>query len=253
MIALLIEKNRQIMLINDFLKRVSVAEILTIIFIFSVGISLIYKAGFYAELRIGWYLYTLSPQQLFLTSIKLVLFSMLGVALGVLMAFFIEKHTESIFIIFYLIFIGVVFGSFIGLRPLISGLYILLVSAILVMALIEINLKVTVEKSQKHSLYIPDKGSLLHKVGSLLHKVGRPIFSILLVIVLLWLVYFEGTKEANRISFVDTPKSIVDLKNNTDKWILIEMNGDKALIMRDSKKEEFKIVEYKEIESIKVN
>lgn len=246
MIALLIEKNRQIMLINDFLKRVSVAEILTIIFIFSVGISLIYKAGFYAELGIGWYLYTLSPQQLFLTSIKLVLFSMLGVALGVLMAFFIEKHTESIFIIFYLIFIGVVFGSFIGLRPLISGLYILLVSAILVMALIEINLKLTVEKSQKHSLYIPDKGSLLHKVG-------RPIFSILLVIVLLWLVYLEGTKEANRISFVDTPKSIVDLKNNTDKWILIEMNGDKALIMRDSKKEEFKIVEYKEIESIKVN
>lgn len=232
-------------LINDFLKRISIAEILTVIFIFSVGISLLYKYGFYEELGISWYIFTLSPQQLFLSSISLILFSTLGIILGVLNSFYNEKYWEITFLIFSLIMFLFVINSTLGFTALNSGMYLFVVSATLTMSALNITF---FSKKSKDGSSEP-----LDSSKSFFNKSIPPLFSIILVVGLFVFIYFEGKYAAERISFTESSQSIVNLKNNHDKWILIEMNGDKVLMMKDNGKKEFKIVEYKEIESFEVN
>ncbi len=43
------------------------------------------------------------------------------------------------------------------------------------------------------------------------------------------------------------------MKDNKEKWYLIEMIGDKVLLKLDSNVEKYKLVEYKDIELISTN
>lgn len=70
--------------LKELIKKISIAEFLTILFIFSVGISLIYKYGFYSELGISWYLTTASPQELLISSISYICACLIGIGLGYL-------------------------------------------------------------------------------------------------------------------------------------------------------------------------
>jgi len=233
------------MLINDFLKRVSVAEILTLVFILSVGISLLYKYALYEELGIGWYIYSLSPQQIFLSSMSFTFFCLLGVIFGAVIPVF-REHWFAIFIILMLIMIGLFFANALNLTNITNKLGVLLISAIIFMGIIKM-----------HFFSTSKDGEFLREIPveklNFWDKNLPIIFSLTMTLVFLAMIYVQGTRVAKYILEKPYSQSIVKLKDKSDKWILIEMNGDKVLLMKYGVKREFKIIEYKEIESFKVN
>lgn len=233
------------MLINNFLQRVSIAEILTALFIGSVGLSILYKYGFYEELGISWYVFTLSPQQLFLSSINLIFFSILGILMGALNSFYNEKYWEIAIVIIMLILLSFLFSNTLVFPTLKRGMYIFMISAVFTVSALNFSFYFT---NKSDNTLAP-----LDNSNNFFNRVGPQVVSLGMIVGLLSFIYFEGKAEAERLTLLNTTKSIIKLKNNDDRWILIDMNGDKALMIKDSENREFKIVEYKEIESFKVN
>lgn len=228
-------------LISEITKKISVAEMLTIIFIVSVGISLLYKYGFYQELGIEWYLYTLSPQQLFLSSISLVLFSILGVILGVLNSIYSEKYWESIFILFLILIFLLFFQDYLSWEIPSRAISLLITNTLVFMSIFKLNFEISNIQGEIKNL-------------SLFDKVMPPLCSIFIILGSLGVIQNEGVYDAKNITSFNSAKSIIKLKNNQGKWILIDMNGDKVLLMKQMEaKKFFKIVEYKEIEYYSVN
>ncbi len=227
-------------LISEITKKISVAELLTILFILSVGISLLYKYGFYEALGISWYIFTLSPQQLFLSSINLIFFSILGIIMGFFNSLYNEKYWEVSLVGFIAITVIAFLSTLVNFPLLSRGLYILTTSATLVMS--AINFFIYSRKTAKENI---------HENYSFIKKAGYPIMSIIIIAALLGVVYYEGGQEADRYSLLSFSKSIVKLKDKTEGWVLIEMNGDKVLLMKQLEgKRVFKIVEYKEVDEI---
>ena len=96
------------MLTNKLFEKLSIAETLSILFIVSVGLSMLYKYGFYTELGIGWFTKTLSPQELLISSINYVLSSLVGIVLGVLSIHYADKYFEvvmTVMVVISLIFL----------------------------------------------------------------------------------------------------------------------------------------------------
>ncbi len=227
-------------LISEITKKISVAELLTTLFILSVGISLLYKYGFYEALGISWYIFTLSPQQLFLSSINLVFFSILGIIMGFFNSLYNEKYWEVSLVGFLGITIIAFLSTIINFPLLSRGLYLLTISSTLVMS--AINFFIYSKKTADENIY---------ENYNFMKRAGFPIISVIIIAALLGIVYYEGGQEAYRYSLLSFTKSIVKLKDKTEGWVLIEMNGDKVLLMKQLEdKKVFKIVEYKEVEEI---
>lgn len=64
----------------------------------------------------------------------------------------------------------------------------------------------------------------------------------------------SGINEAKRTIENIDKLSVVKLRNEQKKWHIIELNNEKLLLIRkkDSKENEFKIVEYKDVDFIVV-
>ncbi len=238
-------------LFNEITKKISVAEILTIIFIVSVGISLLYKMGFYKALGIEWYLNNILPQQLFISSIKLVVSSFLGVLIGIWIGKKIKtKYIYIIFLVFVSIYLfsGLIIARInLNIEYLISGwIGVLFLNILATMFLIDSERNFNSVKKSNFINIDPLKSSKIDVIF-------RYFMPLMFVFSFTVMPYATGFDAGNRLIKKRGEFILIRLKDQSDNWLLVEMTGDKVLIMKDKKKREFKIVEYKEIESYTLN
>ncbi len=229
----------------DFLKsKLSIAEVLTLIFIFSVGLSLVYKLGFYSELGVGWYINTLSPQLIVLSSVKLVFFSLIGILFGVAAAFFSRVYFEPVLGISLILFILFGITTYFNIDLLKRDIYILINFMVCFLTATKINFF-------GHNSSGSPLSSIPWEQRSLFDKVAPSLVTVFSVFFLVWIMYSEGKNAAKDILKYKYDQTIVQIKDSKDKWILIEMNGDKALIKKNVLYPfTFKIVEYKDMETL---
>lgn len=238
------------MLINNFFKRVSIAELLTILFSISVGISLLYKMGFYNSLGINWYINNLTPQQLFISSIKLIISSITGVLVGFWLGAKISEKQANI--VLFVTFPGYIFFAFYGEKIGLSfgnlnmdWFYLFFLNFLVAMFLINSEILMA---SKKKSLLINVQPP---KIDKLEHTL-RYLMPLLFILGVTGMPYFSGMDAGKRVLINRSNLNHVILKDNSSDWLLIEMSGDKALLKKNTKEPVFKIIEYKEIKTITV-
>lgn len=244
-------------LIEHFFKKLGFGEFLTVLFLTSVWISLIYKYGFYSELGISWYITTSSPQELMISTISYVVFSLLGGVAGYLAIKYAQERLEVVMtvigIIMFLFFITLHFSG--GLLK--GEIYIMLNCAISMLYLTKL----------KNNQIVSSNGELLSEKKwedrSFGEKIFPSIFTFILVVSPHFFIFWQGKSDAKElVNPTDNNKfifnnsrvaNIVSLKDEDGFWILIEMKGDKMLIKKREETPIYKIVEYKDVKIILAN
>lgn len=240
-------------MMEEFIKKITLIECLTILFFISVGIAILFKLGFFHTLGLEWYIQNLSPQQIFISSISLCFISILGAISG----FFAAKQFLSNENQMLLWCIGVVslgfcityFKSYID-PDYPSYIYVFLLNFILILCLTDhvrdvrklITLRTEVEVSGE-------------KISKIVVFSQGFIYIILLLIIIstVLMPYMLGKDKADQLLKNKQNLNQVYIKGSKDKWYIVDANGDKFILMKDSEKIIYKIVEYKELIEIKVN
>ncbi|WP_349929480.1 hypothetical protein ABJ384_05950 [Acinetobacter sp. A1-4-2] len=221
-------------------------EVATIAFFISVGISLIYKNGFYSKLGIDWYLNNLSPQYIFMSSLGLVLPIFLSIFLGVFLSIKYKEFMNSIGgQALYLIF---VFGGLIAIK---LGLHIPFIAIILIFILFITMLMIESIQALSNIFTLPDV-NVIHNKITVLMKSFMLISLVFSIFSICYSPYLYGQAEATEIISKKTRLNLIELHSDKHNWLLLEMNGDKALLINSIDLQSFKIVEYKDIKEIKV-
>lgn len=235
-------------LIVTFLKKANLLEILTILFFISVGISLTYKIGFYSTIGADWYIQNLSPQQLFISSFRVSLASLLGVILGCYLGFKLKYKTVEKITFFSLIF-------YMAARIYISStsyghsVVIDFDIALLILNALTVMFMITIERENKQYNNFNFIGPL--NVNLITTTKIDSFFKFLFLMFFLFAPYAIGIDKGNLVNKNESNYSYVKIKNDSSCWLLIDLNGDKVLIKKVSKNEQiFKLVEYKEIQQI---
>lgn len=219
------------------LNNLSGFEVVSITFFISVGISLIYKYGYYSTLGIDWYINILTPQYLFMSSFMLLAFIFLGILIGMVLGLKCRDFIRGILgqAIFVLLLLGMFFAHILDME-IDFKLTVTFLSVIMVFTVID----------AYKTTPIQHNGSQLYKFINILRilLIGLP------VIFILFAPYYYGKKEAEILLSGKHNLNIVSLDSDPKKWLLLEMNGDKALLVNKSNFKNFKLIEYKDIKEL---
>ncbi|ONN50970.1 hypothetical protein AC056_06090 [Acinetobacter genomosp. 33YU] len=235
-------------LIIEYLKRASFIEILTILFFLSVGVSLTFKIGFYNALGVGWYIQNLTPQILFISSFKIILIFLGGIFIGCTFGLKLSERTASLifFSLFalYLSFNGI-FQHLFSISFEISdyfGVVLFLFYLLTSMFLASLVFK---NRQYNDPLFV---GPLIPIKRE--DVIFDNVFKIVIILLIFCLPYVSGS-DAGRLVKDNKVNSVVVIKNDSRKWHLIDMSGDKVLLKEINTKENvFKVLEYKDIDTI---
>ena len=221
------------------LNNLSGFEVISITFFISIGISLIYKYGYYSTLGIDWYINILTPQYLFMSSFMLLTFIFLGMLTGAVLGLKYRNFTRSILgqAIFVLMLSGLFFAYMLGIE-IDFKFTVSFLSAIMVFTFIDAYLITPIQ----------DNGSELYNFINIIRllSIGLPLCFIL------FSPYFYGKREAEILLSGKHNLNMVSLGDEREKWLLLEMNGEKALLVSKSNFKKFKLIEYKEIREFHV-
>lgn len=217
-------------------------ELLTLSFFLSVGVSLLYKYGFYSTLGISWYLNNLSPQYLFISSLKFVVPIFLSFLVGAFLSLKFSKVTNgSIFQILFFLFL------------IASYLLIKYISSLLLISLLTIFIFAFFVDSLKNALPVirlimaEDKEPRVDILKSILMIIL--IFNTLIII---YIPFAYGKIEALEVKENKVVLSQASLNGDKRNWLILEVNGDKALVMDKVNRNILRVVEYKEVKDISV-
>lgn len=231
-------------LTKDFLNKLNLAEVLTVLFIFGVGISLIFKAGFYNTLGVDWYLNNLTAQQIFLSAVGIVVCALLGAGLGLINRFVPKRYWEVPFILLVLFFIGAIGIKIAEIQEFQVEATVFLTSLVIGVALSEINRDVV----NKDAVLLSE---LKWEERTFFEKISGSIIIVVFIFYFIYMIYDSGKDKANYLLDDKYEKTYVKIKSDKERWILVEMNGDKVFLMSKESIPKFKIIEYKEIEFFK--
>lgn len=231
----------------------SILELATVSFFIAVGYSVIYKYSFYNELGIEWYVYSLSPNFIILSSVKMLFTLLLGLFLGLFIFMKVKNIKKVLIHMFILMFFMTVYfvvnyfkeDLFFSKRTIsLFFVGILLVGAskyCLIGYADSRNLKDDTDDTDDK-----EKNMLIIQRYFFLTYIVFVIFLILSVPASL------GMGEARELkkNFYNLDRVI--LKENNSTWKLLDLNGDKLLLVANTSEEDlaFKIVEYKDVDSI---
>ena len=93
---------------------------------------------------------------------------------------------------------------------------------------------------------IQDDGSQLYKLINIL----RISLIVSPVIFILFGPYYYGKNEAKALLSGKHNLNTASLGSYREKWLLLEMNGDKALLVNKENLKSFKLVEYKDVKEL---
>ncbi|WP_151980593.1 hypothetical protein [Acinetobacter guerrae] len=217
-------------------------ELLTLSFFLSVGVSLLYKCGFYSTLGISWYLNNLSPQYLFISSLKFVVPIFLSFLVGAFLSLKFSKVTNgSIFQILFFLFL------------IASYLLIKYISSLLLISLLTIFIFAFFVDSLKNAL--PVIRLIMTEDTEPRVDILKSILMIMLIfntLIIIYIPFAYGKIEALEVKENKVVLSQASLNGDKRNWLILEVNGDKALVMDKVNKSIFRVVEYKEIKDISV-
>ncbi|AKQ31238.1 TPA: hypothetical protein JI398_RS05030 [Acinetobacter baumannii] len=234
--------------IIEYLKRASFIEILTILFFLSVGVSLTFKIGFYNALGVGWYIQNLTPQILFISSFKVILIFLGGIFVGCIFGLkFSERSVSVIFLCFIALYTS--FNGFIqnllSINLEISNYFdvVLFIFYFLTsMFLVSLGYK---KRKYNDPLFV---GPLIRIKRE--EVIFDNVFKIVIILLIFCLPYVSGY-DAGKLVKNNKVNSVVVIKNDSRKWHLIDMSGDKVLLKEiNPKRDVFKVLEYKDIDTI---
>ena len=230
--------------IIKFLEKLSVAEGLTVLFIFGVGVSLIFKAGFYNTLGVEWYLNNLTAQQIFLSAVGIVVCALLGAGLGLINRFVPKRYWEVPFILLVILLLGSIGVKFAEIQEFQVEATVFFTSLVIGVTLSEVNRSV-----------VNENGVLLSELNweerTYFEKISGPLIIVIFILFFIYMIYSSGNDKASYLLDDKYKKTYVKTKSDNEQWILIEMNGDKVFLMSKESSPKFKIIEYKEIEFFK--
>lgn len=230
--------------IIKFLEKLSVAEGLTVLFIFGVGVSLIFKAGFYNTLGVDWYLNNLTAQQIFLSAVGIVVCTLLGAGFGLINRFVPKRYWQVPVVLLLFFSVGVAGVKVVGIQEFQVEATVFFTSLAIGITLSELNRGV-----------VNENGVLLSELNweerTFLEKISGPLTTVVLIFFFIYMIYSSGIDKATYLLEDKYKKTYVKTKSDNERWILIEMNGDKVFLMSKESSPKFKIIEYKEIEFFK--
>lgn len=227
-----------------FLEKISIAEGLTVLFIFGVGVSLIFKAGFYNTLGVDWYLNNLTAQQIFLSAVGIVVCALLGAGFGLVNRFIPKRYWQVPIVLFLIFVLGSMIVKFLEIQEFQVEATVFFTSLVIGVALSEINRDV-----------VNENGVLLSELNweelTFLEKISGPLIVVICICLFIYMIYDSGKDKATYLLDDKYKKTYVKTKSDNQQWILVEMNGDKVFLMSKESSPKFKIIEYKEIEFFK--
>ncbi|MDC5208308.1 hypothetical protein OHW43_11595 [Acinetobacter baumannii] len=233
--------------------QINLLEIVTVIFFTAIGYCLLYKYSFYNTLDIPWFITNVTPQFLFLTSLKLlfisIIFSLLGFLLGSIGN---TKSVRAKIKLFFLI-LFILFFSFSLYNHNIKNtsnftIYSVRDSDIFycfymfACGLLGTLFYKTIKSKDPQNKFKISSTNNRQKVSAFL------FITIMGLTLLLQPIYF-GNKEANYLlENRQTTLNKTKLKSINEDWFVIETMGEKFLLINNNNK--IKIIEYKDIEYI---
>lgn len=254
----------------------SLVEIISALTFIGLGNCLLYKYFFYKQLGISWFITNLTPQFLFLTSFKFLFISILGLSIGSLIGYLAGNERSSLIysppksiVIFALFSFLIVFLFFQEKIPeeiysvktseaffiyfnILCGFFSTFFYAQILSNrrfVYKYYLKYLEKKNTEHMKNMQKK--IENKVAI---SQQSTTYFILLIIAALYLIqpFYFGNKEAkNIIKNKEKFLNKVLLKDTIKDWFIIESMGDKVLLI--DKKNNIKIVEYKELDFIQTD
>lgn len=213
-------------------------------FFIAVGVSLLIRYSFYSRLDISWYIYNLTPQYLLMSSINHIFTSFLGLLFGIL--FGIKYRPITQFLIYLILFIS--FVCWIIWSPYRTSVHISNFILYLLISMFAAGSYTQIKLISNSLNFIENPPK------NLLVKFKSELF--LLIVMILILIFspaIVGIEKAEEILKYKSDLNQVLIDKDKTDWRLIEMNGDKALLIRNSQERVFKLIEYKEIKEIIVN
>jgi len=216
------------------LKFSEILELFSLAFIFSIGISSFYKYIYYNELGIPWYIYSLTPQYIFTSTLPL-LFVMI---LGILVSIYINS-TKSEILINFVPFLGMfIYILIIFIFKTFLNIYI----TFFIFNILIFTSGIDIYNSSKKFSY------------NLNFKKKLEIYCFVFVLVSLFIfTALTATNASILVGSKDNKLNPVVLKSKEEGWYMLEMNGDKVLLIKNDIYKKFKIIEYKEIIEIQGN
>lgn len=217
----------------------SLLELITVSFFFAIGYSILYKYSFYKTLGIDWYVYSLTPNYIVFSSVKMLFNLLVGVLLGI----FLFRNMNS------------------------SGRLVL--SAIFMFILLLLNLlffkiypEVSVFSRKEISIFLMGVAliNLLKYTLTLYKKYPFDSFAkfisafylVFLFVIIILIPASLGKSEAKYVKENLGTLDDVELNNEKIMWRILELNNDKLMLITETKENKlaFKIVEYKDVKII---
>ncbi|ENX36318.1 hypothetical protein F889_00480 [Acinetobacter colistiniresistens] len=238
-------------LILEYIKKASFIEILTVLFFLSVGVSLAFKIGFYNALGVGWYIQNLTPQLLFISSLKIIFISFGGVGAGYIIGLkFSEKFVSTLamaVVTCYSVFVGLIEPNF-DIKIQFSdyfGLILFLYYTTTSMYVVSLELK---NRRYNNTLFVGPRRPITREEFFL-----DNVFKCILVLSFFFLPFATGSDAGKLVKKNKYENNEVVVKGSPKKWYLVDISGDKVLLKEKNIQDDvFKMVEYKEIETITV-
>ena len=225
-------------------------ECITLLYFICLAFAYWIKILVFQELNLAWVVGNLSPIYIIVFSVQILV----SVTLGGIIASFIP-NTSAFGASFFTLFLAFVYSvvlyflyfdlaQFFGkYKDHLINFLVLLMTTFYVL-----NFKIHQNLAEQNISYDKNEKAFLSSKNSI--RIGYIICVIGFFTIPSLISKFETDKIIKR---PDLFFSVVQMKDNKDKWYLIEMIGDKALLKLDSNTEKYKLVEYKDIEMISTN
>lgn len=216
-------------------------ELLTVISTLSIGYLLIYKYTFYYYLGIPWFSTSLTPSYILFSSFGVMILSIFGL----LIAYALSSvfRTKKMMLSLYLLMVCICFLFVFYLKKSYPDIFKQFFSVTLF-----VFYAITLFSLQNvYKLKMISSNSTAAK--TIHKKFILAMASTISIFMYGAFPFYFGVQEAKNImENKSNLATITNLKGSKEKWFLVEFMNDKVLLMKPNS--EFKLVEYKDLETI---
>lgn len=242
----------------------SLLELLSILSFLGLCYCLFYKYHFYNTLGIPWFITNLSPQYVFFASLKLIIFATILLTIGYVMGFFISKYSFKVVRVgsapLILISIIAYFILFLIFQNSLPEYIFTIKSSELLVSYLFLNTgvflgafyqQVTTNEDIVNEDILLYSGTIQMQFIKYKKEVIYASSFFLIILFFMQPMYFGKVEAKKILNDKEIYLSKALLKDSIKEWYLIESMGDKVLLI--DKKNNIKIVEYKELDFIQTN
>lgn len=247
----------------------SFMEVVTVVSFITLGYLFLYRYGYYSNLGVSWYVVSISPVQIVASSFDLII-SLIASLISCYIIFDFSNYFKqyknifinafSVFLSFILLYLVLGFDNFFSNGKVIDRILLFInldayIFFIVCFTYAHQTTKKATDKilkkniESKKIILVENKPESSEKLNN--NDLVKYAYSLLIVVAV---PFALGANQADRtIKYMDLTLSQASIKSSKDKWYILEINGDKVLVLRgggDKITNTFKLIEYKEIEKI---